>query len=244
MQSFGRIATAVLAVAAATGIMFGIGRDRLGEGVIALLYLLPISWSTARWGQGAGIAAAVAAALAFNFFFIPPYYTFVIGRLEGWLLLGIFLAVAIVVVGRIQYGLTQAHARERDAIFMYELSAALASARSPQASARILAEKIQELFRAALVEVFVEWNGGSLTVSAPPQGKFETKPDLILPVMTAYRLEGEIRIWQGDVRLPPADNRLLQNFANQGALAFERERHAQGQAHQKIEASTQGRTHG
>ena len=50
--------------------------------MIALLYLVPISWSTARWGQGPGTAAAVFAALAFNFFFIPPYYTLYIGSLE------------------------------------------------------------------------------------------------------------------------------------------------------------------
>src|SRR5512139_269548 len=89
-----KILWAILSVAATTGIMFLLGRDRLGEGVIALLYLVPISWSTARWGQGPGIAAAIAAALGFNFFFIPPFYTFNIARLEGWLLLGIFLAVA------------------------------------------------------------------------------------------------------------------------------------------------------
>jgi two-component system sensor histidine kinase KdpD len=111
-----KILWAILTVAATTGVMYLIRRDRLGEGVIALLYLVPISWSTARWGQGPGIAAAISAALCFNFFFIPPYYTFVIGSLEGWLLLGIFLGVAIVVVGRIQSGLARAQASERDAI--------------------------------------------------------------------------------------------------------------------------------
>jgi len=40
-----------------------IGRATLGEAVIALVYLVPVSWSTARWGQAAGICAAFAAAL-------------------------------------------------------------------------------------------------------------------------------------------------------------------------------------
>jgi two-component system sensor histidine kinase KdpD len=109
MEYFERLALATLAVAVLTVLMYLIGRDQLGEGVIALLYLIPISWSTARWGQGAGIVAAVAAALAFNFFF-PPFYT-VHRQLGGWLLLGIFLTVAIVVVGR-SNRLTRA-ARER-----------------------------------------------------------------------------------------------------------------------------------
>ncbi len=85
-----------------TLIMFGIGRQTLGDAVIGLLYLLPISYSAARWGQWPGICAAVVAVLSFNFFFIPPFYTFAVDQVEGWLLLGIFLFVAVVVVGRVQ----------------------------------------------------------------------------------------------------------------------------------------------
>ena len=44
----------------------------------------------------------------FDYFFIPPFYTFAVGRLEGWLVLAIFLVVSIVVIGRIQSGLTKA----------------------------------------------------------------------------------------------------------------------------------------
>lgn len=222
---------AILAVAATTGIMFLIGRDQLGEGVIALLYLVPISWSTARWGQGPGIAAAIAAALGFNFFFIPPFYTFVIGRLEGWLLLGIFLAVAIVVVGRIQSGLTRAHASEREAIFMYELSTALASATTPRSVARTLAETTQQLYQASRVQVFVERNAQPFLVSVPEQSSVQAKPDLVLPIESFSGLLGEIRLWQGEARLPEASDRLLQNFAKQGGLALERARLAQNQFH-------------
>jgi two-component system sensor histidine kinase KdpD len=222
---------AILTVAATTGIMFLIGRDRLGEGVIALLYLIPISWSTTRWGQGPGIAAAIAAALGFNFFFIPPFYTFNISSLEGWLLLGIFLAVAIVVVGRIQSGLSRAQASEREAIFMYELSTALASATTPQAVARTLAETTQLLYQAARVQVFVERNGQPYLSSSPEQSNAKGKPDLILPIESFSGLLGEMRLWQGEVRLPKASDRLLQNFAKQGGLALERARLAQYQIH-------------
>ena len=78
----------------ATALFLLIGRNVLGEGVIALLYLVPIGWSTTRWGQLAGMCAAVTAFLTFNFFFIPPFYTFQIGSVEGWLILIIFLGVA------------------------------------------------------------------------------------------------------------------------------------------------------
>ena len=147
---------AVGVVLATTALFLLIGRNVLGEGVIALLYLVPIGWSTTRWGQLAGMCAAVTAFLTFNFFFIPPFYTFQIGSVEGWLLLIIFLVVATLIIGRIQYGLQRAHVREREALFMYELSTALAGARTSEAVARTLARQLQQMLQASLVQVVVE----------------------------------------------------------------------------------------
>ncbi len=178
-------------------------------------------------GAGAGYCFGDRRSALFNFFFIPPYYTFNIGRLEGWLLLGIFLAVAIVVVGRIQSGLTRAQASEREAIFMYELSTSLACAFTPQSVARTLAEMTQQLYQAARVQVFVEGNGHPLLYSVPEQSNAQGKPDLVLPIESGSKLVGEIRLWQGEVRLPRASDRLLQNFAKQAGLALERARLAQ-----------------
>jgi hypothetical protein len=41
-------------------------------------------------------------------------------------------------------------------------------------------------------------------------------------MLAPHRLIGEIRLWQGPAPLPPANGILLQNFAEQGALAIER----------------------
>ena len=127
---------ALLTVGLTTVILFFIGRRVLGEGVIALLYLVPVGWSASRWGQAAGMSAALAAALTFDFLFIPPFFTFTIASIEGVMILVIFLSVAILVVGRIQSALSRALTSEREAIFMYELSSALsrtadAGSRSP-----------------------------------------------------------------------------------------------------------------
>jgi two-component system, OmpR family, sensor histidine kinase KdpD len=217
-------AIAVGLVLATTAVFLIIGRNVLGEGVIALLYLVPIGWCTTRWGQLPGLCAAVTAFLTFNFFFIPPFYTFQIGSVEGWLILIIFLMVATVIVGRIQYGLHRAHVREREALFMYELSTSLAGARTSEAVARTLARQLQQMLQAELVQVVVEpdQSTDSIMVGVPTSTSAAENPDQILPMLAPHRMVGEIRLWHGRVPLPSANGILLQNFAEQGAQALER----------------------
>jgi K+-sensing histidine kinase KdpD len=218
---------AVIVVAAATGLMLLIGRETLGEGVIALLYLAPISWMTARWGQGPGIAAAVTSALAFNFFFIPPFYTLYIGSPEGWLLLAIFLTVAILIVGRIQVGFAKAQQREREATYLYELTAALSGTHTPAEIARILAGQIQQFHQAEAVQVVLKGvaqqsQEGPVVTRLPQSGLPDKKPDRLYPLLETRKIVGEIRVWQGLLPLPPLDDRLVQNITYQAGLALER----------------------
>ncbi len=214
----------LLIVGVVTAILWFIGRPVLGEAVIALIYLLPIGWAAARWGQVPGIVAAIAAALAFDFFFIPPFYTFNVGAPEGWLVLIIFQVVAVLIVGRIQIGFARAQAREKEAIFMYELSVALAGARERQDIARTLADRLQQLYQAKLVEVAIPSEGQLPPVVArmPAESPITGLPDSILPIIAERKMIGEIRIWIGGIPLPPIEDRLLQSFANQGAAALER----------------------
>jgi K+-sensing histidine kinase KdpD len=224
---------AILTVAAITVPLVFIGRATLGEAVIALLYLIPVGWSTARWGQTPGICAAVAAALAFDFFFVPPFHTFTVGNLEEWLVLVIFLVVAIIVVGRIQSGIAKAQASERDAHFMYELSTTLAGLRTQEAVTQALARHLQELFQAELVEVSI--TSGSpkapLTARAPVTAAENDKPDLILPILASPGMVGEICIWRGTGWLPEENSLLLKNISTQAALSLERARLAEAEAH-------------
>jgi K+-sensing histidine kinase KdpD len=201
--------------------LFLIGRDTLGEAVIALLYLVPVAWSANRWGQLPGISAALTAALAFNFLFIPPFYTFAVARLEGWLVLVIFLGVTIWVVDRIQASLTKA----REAVFMYEMSAAICGQRTPEAVAYAVAKQIQQLFQAMLVNVVFhpDKHLPGVVASEPNDGTGKGRPDRVLPIVNSWGLVGEIQIWRGLYsELPPEDGRLFQNFALQTARAFER----------------------
>ena len=211
----------MLAVVALTIPMWLIGRSVLGEAVISLLYLAPIAWSASKWGQLSGMSAALTAALCFDFLFISPFYTFAIGNLEGWLVLIIFLAIAIVVVGRIQDSLSKAH----EATFMYELSSALSSVRTADAVAHTLTRYIRQLFQASQVNVNFQQSKQAppIAVSEAQVDVMERRPDRVLPILNAWGLVGEIQIWRGEfTNLPEEESVLLQNFAFQAARAFER----------------------
>jgi K+-sensing histidine kinase KdpD len=223
---------ALLTVALTTILLVLIGRDTLGEAVIALLYLVPVGWSAARWGQGPAIFAAAAAALCFDYFFIPPFHSFTVGSLESWLVLVIFLAVAIVVIGRIQASLSRAYKSEKEAIFMYELSTALAGLRTQESVCRSLAIHLQQMFQAELVEVSMQPGNQSpdIFVKAPSSGRENGKPEVILPIIDWQVLVGEVRIWRGGGWLPPEDSRLLHNFSTQISQALERARYAENEA--------------
>jgi K+-sensing histidine kinase KdpD len=222
---------AFLSVVILTIPLLFIGRDTLGEAVIALLYLVPVGWSAARWGQGAGVCAAVTAALAFDYFFIPPFYTFAVGRLEGWLVLAIFLVVSIVVIGWIQSSLTKAQTSEREAVYMYEMSSSLAGLRTQESVVHALATNLQMMFQAELVEVCVQPSNkpDPIGVKVPSTVDATGVPDRIMPILASPGLIGEIRIWRGHGWLPAEGSRLLSNLASQASQALERARLAEAE---------------
>jgi K+-sensing histidine kinase KdpD len=218
---------AVMVVVATTAVLLVLGYNKLGEAVITLLYLVPISWSTARWGRGPGMSAALAAALLFVFFFRPPFLGFEPSSMNDWLVLVIFLIVAGVVVGRIQASLSRAQASEREALLMYELSTILAAARTQEGVAYGVARFLHRRYPASLVTVSIQLKGQIVETAAyepydaiMPPGK----PDRTLVILDAWGRAGEIHIWRGKMELPSEDSRLFQDFVSQIGQALERTR--------------------
>jgi two-component system, OmpR family, sensor histidine kinase KdpD len=63
---------------------------------VAVTYLLAVLVVSATWGLWYAIAFAIAATLAFNYFFLPPVGTFTIADTQNWIALVAFLATAII----------------------------------------------------------------------------------------------------------------------------------------------------
>lgn len=216
---------AVLAISATAFVLMLFQRELIGEGVIAMVFLLAVAWSAYRWGMGAGMSAALSAALMFDFLFIPPFYTFTIARPEGILSLVIFFIVATVIVERIQATLSRAHASEQEAVLMYEFTTLLAGLRSLDAIARRVAQFIRQRFMVESVVVFIQPKGNSESFrSQEPHDKtMKTKADCSLPLLNSWGLIGEVQIWHGtEIELPSPESRLFRSIALQIGLAIER----------------------
>ena len=90
---------------------------------ISLVYLLLIMLLASTRGRYAAIVAAVVAVLAFDFFLVPPLYTFVISRWEEWVALFVFLVTALItsqLTTQTRHSVEQARLREREAHILYE----------------------------------------------------------------------------------------------------------------------------
>jgi two-component system, OmpR family, sensor histidine kinase KdpD len=89
------LAVAAASVAAITALIFPLKTvaPAVSNGV---LYLLAVLLVSSIWGFGLGLVTALASALAFNYFHIPPTGRFTISDEGNWVALGVFLVAAAV----------------------------------------------------------------------------------------------------------------------------------------------------
>ena len=201
-------------------VMLLIGSKILGQGVIAILLLIPIGWCTVRWGRLAGVSAAMTAALSFDFLFIPPFGTFNIGSLEGWLLLFLFVATAILVVGRVQSILAEESEREHKATFLFELTVAILDQTTLEGIAKVIADQIQRYFLAESVKVRLVGGGGYARTADRRTSAPTGKPDRVIPIILGSEMIGEIQVWRGIVPLPEEGDPMLQTMLKQIAVTI------------------------
>lgn len=204
--------------------------------ILSLLYLLPVVLSSVAWGLGPGALVAVASFLALNYFFVPPYYTLLVHRTQDLLVLIVFLGVSITIgqlVGRVSRSLTDSHAREHEAIHLYELTMHLAGLQDEQEIVSALAEQTLIALRARRVDILVEAQGNVPVHhvrledrSQPGQIQNDT-PTFLSPLQSARGFLGEIQVWREAAPLTPAEERMLNTFASQGVSALERVRLSQ-----------------
>ncbi|RPI81113.1 MAG: DUF4118 domain-containing protein, partial [Chloroflexi bacterium] len=221
-----RFGLAIGLVILMTAVLFLL-RENLNTSIIALLFLIPVIASTFTMGLVPGVISALAAFLAYNYFFLQPYYTFIVHESQDIIALIIFLSVAVFnsqLVGRARLGMEAAVARERETTRLYELSLDLAGAGSLKEIATALARKTFDTFRASHLEISIGsiYGEPSFQLYIPNNNPPGSKPDISIPLETIRAAIGEIRLWLDEPVLTPTEERLLRAFAVQGTLALER----------------------
>ena len=95
---------------------------------LGVLYVFAVLLVAIFWGPLVAVPVAVASMLAFNFFFLPPLYTFTLADRSNWLALAVYVVVAIVVgslASRYRTRGADAEQRERESALLADIAADL-----------------------------------------------------------------------------------------------------------------------
>jgi two-component system sensor histidine kinase KdpD len=168
-------AAGIVALAGAlSGVFFG--RSQLAD--VVMLFLLGIVIVSLTLGHGPSLFAAVLTVLVYDFFFIPPFYSFAVSDLRHVVTFAVMLLVAAVISSLMRRVRDQAEAareREHRTEVLYHLSRDLARAQSVQAILSAAAEHVAHVFESRMV------------VLIPQPG------DNLGPIYTSAGLEANIR---------------------------------------------------
>jgi two-component system sensor histidine kinase KdpD len=107
---------------------------------VPMLYLVAILGAATLAGRGPAIVASIASFLSFNWFFLAPVHTLLIGDQNEWFALVLFIATAVITGQlaadqRVRAGETAARAREAE--LMFDIARALSDPDIDAALARV-----------------------------------------------------------------------------------------------------------
>jgi two-component system sensor histidine kinase KdpD len=238
---------AAVAVALACG--FFIERF-IGLQSVLLVFLTAILASAIAWGLLPSLFACVLSVLAFNFFLVPPVYTFAIADPDNAVALFFFFVVAVIVshlTAATRSQIAVARTRANTTAALYAFSRKLAGIGKLDDLLWAIAYQVASMLHGRTVLLMPAQSGGELRVLCghPPEDRLE--PDEMaaaqwcwqhaaavdpkggarrqfLPLRTGAGVVGVIGIERDDghLALTPEERRLLDALADQAAVAIER----------------------
>jgi two-component system sensor histidine kinase KdpD len=116
---------------------------------IVMAYVLGSTIAGVRFGRGPAIVAAVVNVLAFDFFFVPPRYTFSVGDAQYLVTFAVMLIVTLVIanlMASVRQQTRVSGARERRTALLYAMSRELAATRGVTSMARVAVRHVAEVF--------------------------------------------------------------------------------------------------
>jgi two-component system sensor histidine kinase KdpD len=133
---------------------------------VAMVYLLGAGVVASRYGRGPSVFGAFLAIALFDFFFVPPRFTFAVSDVRYVLTFAVMLGIALLISGltlRIREQAETARVRERRTAALYAMSRELAATRGPAELISVAARHLQDTF-GAQAQILLPDASGSLEV--------------------------------------------------------------------------------
>jgi two-component system sensor histidine kinase KdpD len=146
---------------------------------LIMVYLLGTVLVAPRLSRPFTILTSIFSVAAFDFFFVPPYFTFAVSDVRYFVTFAVMLVVAIVVSSltvRIRQQAEAARYRERRTAALYDLSRELAGTRGVDTLMRAAVRHIHEVFAGQVVILRPGPEGGLVLEAAHP-APFEIDAD-------------------------------------------------------------------
>lgn len=146
---------------------------------VGMFLLFTISLLALFVGGGPVFAAAVLSAFSWNFFFIPPLFTFQIHEFPDALLVGMYFIIALVggtLTARVRARETAVRRREEQAVALYNLAKEINNAKSLDDIMRAAEREIGRTFN-SLVGCFLPLETGRLSTTSHPANTFSPKSE-------------------------------------------------------------------
>jgi len=198
-----RYVRAALMVAATTAVAVPLGRW-LGPRTVDLLYLIPVMAAALRHGLRPGLLAGALAALAYNFFFLPPIYTFTIADPRNAITVAVLLGVAIAtsqLAARVRAEGTLAAGSSRQNAALAGFARALAAASGEVEIAQALCGETGRLFDARAVYCVRREGAVAFLAAVPPEDRL----DSVSRAAADWALDRGQPAGRGSDTLPAAD---------------------------------------
>ncbi|MCX5679037.1 MAG: sensor histidine kinase KdpD [Candidatus Omnitrophica bacterium] len=146
---------------------------------LTMVYLLGVTWVAFRYGRRMSIIASILSVLFFDFFFVPPYFTFAVIEAEYSITFIVMLSVGFIIgglTGRLKQQTTAMRLRENRTQALYYLNRDLAKTSNLDEIFQIAVHYVQEFFKCPVV-IFTPSKGKGVTVRFGDTGVLPLSPN-------------------------------------------------------------------
>ncbi|MBV8876496.1 MAG: sensor histidine kinase KdpD [Gammaproteobacteria bacterium] len=138
---------------------------------LVMIYLLGVTVAGLRLGRGPSALTAVLNVAAFDFFFVPPRYSFAVSDVQYLVTFGTMVTIALVIANltaSVRQQTRVAGARERRTALLYAMSRELAVTRGIDNMARVAVRHVAEVFQCRAVVLLPAASGKLHYPGEPP----------------------------------------------------------------------------